>query len=224
MRKILKYLKIIFLAFLSFVVLYFLTAFCLSHISLNKNVKQKQEVAIYIMTNGIHTDIVVPANNEQMDWRKEIKFSDTKSADTSSEYLAFGWGDQKFYLETPTFSDLKLSTGLNAILGLSKSAMHTTYYKYVQENKDCVKIMISTEQYAKLVKYISASFKTDAEHHFINIKTKLNYDNADAFYEAIGSYSLFKTCNTWSNSALKSCNQKSCYWTIFDSAIFQKYN
>ena len=30
----------------------------------------------------------------------------------------------------------------------------------------------------------------------------------DAFYEAKGRYSLFFTCNTWTNNALKICKQK----------------
>lgn len=223
MRRFLKYVRNILLVFLSIIALYFIIAFCLSSITVNKKPNNKKDIAIYITTNGIHTDIVVPAYNEQIDWRKEIKFSDTKSADTSSQFLAFGWGDRKFYLETPEFSDLKLSTGLRAISGLSTSAMHTTYYKYLQENHECIKIMISSEQYAELSNYILASFKTDSNNHFINIKTTLNYSNDDAFYDAVGSYSLFKTCNTWANSALKVSEQKACFWTIFDSPIFRKY-
>jgi hypothetical protein len=49
------------------------------------------------------------------------------------------------------------------------------------------------------------------------------YGDNDAFYEAIGSYNLFKTCNTWTNNALKSCGQKACFWTPFESGIFYQY-
>jgi hypothetical protein len=43
------------------------------------------------------------------------------------------------------------------------------------------------------------------------------------FYNAKGRYSLFYTCNTWANQALKSANQKAALWTIFDFGIFQHY-
>lgn len=175
------------------------------------------------MTNGIHTDIVVPANNLLQKWTKEIKHSHTLAADSSYNYLAFGWGDKKFYLETPEFSDLKISTGLRAISGLSTSAMHTTYYKDIVEDESCKKIYISVAQYKQLIKYISNSFTTNADAYFISIKTDIHYDKADAFYEANGSYSIFKTCNTWANGALKASDQKACLWTIFDKPIFQKY-
>jgi len=222
-KKVLKYTRKLLFSIIGLILFYFLSAFCLSRITINDKPNNKEEITIYIMTNGVHTDIVVPTCTEQMDWSKEIKYSNTISADSTYQYLAMGWGDKKFYLETPHFSDLKLSVALGAITGLNTSAMHTTYYKSIVEDETCKKITISKEQYASLTKYILNSFKKDKNGHVINIKTNAHYDNADAFYESIGSYSLFKTCNTWANDALKQCGQKSCLWTIFDTAIFLKY-
>ncbi|WP_316802202.1 TIGR02117 family protein [Pedobacter nototheniae] len=222
-KKILRYTRNSLLSFIGFILLYFFSAFCFSRITINKNPGNKQEIPIYIMTNGVHTDVVIPAKNEQKDWTAEIKYANTISADSTYKYLALGWGDKKFYLETPEFSDLKLNVALGAITGLNSSAMHATYYKNIIEDESCKKMMIDSAQYARLVAYILKSFNKDANGHFVNIKTKANYDHADAFYEATGHYSLFKTCNTWANSALKNCGQKSCLWTIFDTPIFLKY-
>jgi hypothetical protein len=74
-----------------------------------------------------------------------------------------------------------------------------------------------------LTNYIKKSFQRDAEGHFINIKTDANYGKTDAFYEAIGSYSLFHTCNSWTNNALKISGQKACLWTPAQSGIFNQY-
>ena len=46
---------------------------------------------------------------------------------------------------------------------------------------------------------------------------------ADAFYDAKGSYNLTRTCNTWTNNALKAAGLKACLWTPFDSGIFWQY-
>lgn len=222
-KKILRYTRNSLFTLIGLIFLYFLCAFCFSRITVNKNPVNKQEIPIYIITNGVHTDIVVQAVNTEMNWTKAISYQNTLEADSTYQYLAMGWGDKKFYLETPEFSDLKLSNGLRAISGLSTSAMHTTYYKYIKEDANCKKIMISKTQYHLLIGYILNSFTKDESGRLINVKSNIHYDIGDAFYEANGSYSIFKTCNTWANGALKSCGQRSCLWTIFDTGIFLKY-
>ena len=222
-KRFLKYAGRGSIAFITLIGLYFLIAFCCSRITVNAHPSNTKEIAIYIMTNGVHTDIIVPAVSAEMNWTKEIGYQNTLEADSTYQYLAIGWGDKKFYLETPEFSDLKLSNGLRAISGMSTSAMHTTYYKNIREDANCKKIIISKAQYRQLIDYILNSFKKDETGHLINVKSSIHYDIGDAFYEAKGSYSIFKTCNTWANAALKACGQRSCLWTIFDTGIFLKY-
>lgn len=222
-KKIIRVAGKFTLSFLSSIALYFFIAYVFSHITVNSDTENKKEVAIYIMSNGIHTDLVLPAQTAIKDWTKEIKYSNTITADSSYIFLAFGWGDKKFYLETPEFSDLKISTALLAISALGSSAMHTTYYQNITEDKHCKKVLMSKAQYQKLCEYISNCFILDGSGHFVKINTPIHYDNGDAFYQAKGSYSIFKTCNTWTNNALKFSGQKCCLWTIFDTPILAKY-
>lgn len=222
-RRCLKLTIGIVLLFAGFVLLYFSVAFVCSRITIGGEGSGKQEVAIYIKTNGVHTDIVVPVHTEDMDWSHEVKYANTTGKDRGAAYLSIGWGDKGFYLQTPEWKDLKFSVAFNAAFGLSTTAIHATYYNVITEDEQCRKIVISSEQYARLTKYLINSFRKDAAGHFINVVTTANYGTNDAFYEAIGSYHLFRTCNTWSNTALKECGQKSCLWTIFDTGIFLKY-
>jgi uncharacterized protein (TIGR02117 family) len=211
-------------SFIAFLVVYVILAFSLSKISTTKeNVMAKDTVSIYILTNGVHTDIVMPLKNEQIDWSKEVLFENTLSKDTSFNYLSLGWGDKGFYLETPTWADLKASTAFKAAFGLSSSAMHATFYKNMKEGNDCYRINISKEQYARLIDYVKKSFKYDDQSKLQFIKTDLVYGKNDAFYEGTGKYSLFHTCNTWANNSLKCCGQKAAWWTPFDSGIFCHY-
>jgi uncharacterized protein (TIGR02117 family) len=212
------------LAFIIFMVLYVIVALTLPKLCFEREEGTKEEVAIYIKTNGVHTDIVVPAVNDQMDWRKEILYSNTSGNDTSMQYLAMGWGDKGFYLETPTWSDLKASVAFKAAFALSTTAIHATYHSEMKLDSSCKKIMISREQYARLISYISESFLKSDDGHFVYIKTNANYSTTDAFYEATGKYSLLHTCNTWANNGLKACGQKCCVWTPRDVGIFEKYN
>ncbi|WP_229251140.1 TIGR02117 family protein [Emticicia sp. BO119] len=226
MKIAIKTLKITGLVILTLVCLigvYLLSAYVLSRISVDRESQTQSDVPVYILTNGVHTDLVVPIKNEQIDWSQEVKFVNTTGKDSLFEYVAFGWGDKGFYLETPTWADLKASTAFKAAFALSTSAIHATFYKSMREGADCVKINISKEQYSRLIKYIQESFTTDSQGHLMYIQTNANYGKEDAFYEAKGSYHIFHTCNTWANNGLKSCGQKASLWTPFDTGIFYQY-
>jgi len=201
--------------------LYFLSAEILSGVIVNKSQSQPKEMAVFIYTNGLHTDIVMPIRTEIIDWSQKIKFSDTKSRDSLQNFVAIGWGNKEFFIDTPSVSQLKLSIAVRAGLGISPSAMHTTFLKSVQEDEFCRKIEISKSQYADLVDFIESYFIKDSPGNFVNIPTPNTYGDTDAFYEAKGRYTVFYTCNTWANSALKSAGLRSCLWTPFQRGIFK---
>ncbi len=184
---------------------------------------QKKEIPIYIYTNGVHTDIVMPVKNDLNNWAAKIPFNNTKSKQTDYSYVGIGWGDKGFYLDTPTWADLKFSTAFKAAFWLSESAMHCTYYKQMTEGNDCKKIMISRDQYQKLVQFVENKFDRDEKGNFILIPTNAVYSDNDAFYDAKGKYSFLDTCNTWANDALKAAGQKAALWTPSDYGIFLHY-
>jgi uncharacterized protein (TIGR02117 family) len=223
LKKILKISGFSVLALVLFVGVYLLSAFILSRLSVSKEDTTNNDIAIYILTNGVHTDLVLPVRNEYIDWSKSVSFENTTGKDTLAQFIAFGWGDKGFYLETPTWADLKFSTAFKAAFALSTSAIHATFYKQMHEGKNCVKINISNEQYQRLIAFIQKRFDTNEKGEFIHIVTNANYGKNDAFYEAKGHYNLFYTCNTWANNGLKSCGQKACVWTPFDTGIFYQY-
>lgn len=220
-KKTFKYIGIFLLTLIS----YGMIVVLMSYIPVNNNkfAVDEQKVDIFILSNGVHADVVVPVKNEYYDWSKQIKFEHTKAKDATAKYVAMGWGDRGFYLETPTWADLKVSTALKATTGLSSSALHTTFYKTMKEDAYCKKIQISTVEYENLVAFIKDSFETKSGEN-IKIETDAVYGKNDIFYEAKGSYSLFYTCNSWANQALKSANQKAALHTLTDTGIFRHYS
>lgn len=220
--KIVKYVGLFLLALLMYGIVVTLLSFIPVNSYDSRTLIPAQKIEIYLLTNGVHTDIVLPVKNEYFNWSKQVKFTDTKAKDSTAQFMAIGWGDRGFYLETPTWSDLKVSTALNAATGLSSSALHITFYKSLKEGIDCKKITIDSNEYKKLIVFINDSFQLN-NGNVTKIDTKAVYGNNDAFYEAKGSYSLFYTCNTWANQALKAANQKAALWTISDTGIFRHY-
>jgi uncharacterized protein (TIGR02117 family) len=223
MKKMLILLAKTILALMIFTAVYLFLVFAIPYIPVNSTQElNSEDVTVYIKTNGVHTDIVVPIKTKYKDWSQTIQFSQIKSQDATMQYIGLGWGDKGFYLNTPQWSDLKLSTAFVAAFGLGSSAMHATFYKEINENERCVKIKISAAEYQNLISYIENTFKYDTNGNpiWINATT---YGQNDSFYEAKGAYTLFYTCNTWANTALKAMHQKAAIWTATDRGIFQHY-
>lgn len=222
-RKLLKIILKLLSIILILIIVYGFSAFVLPKITINKNTKHQKDIDIFLLSNGVHTDIVLPVKTKHINWRDYVSSQHTLANDTTKSYIAFGWGDKGFYLETPEWKDLKPKVAFNAAFGLGSTAMHTTFYNQLKENKHCKKISINHEQYNMLKDYILDTFKKDENNQFLNIPTTAVYGLNDAFYEAKGRYSLFFTCNTWTNNALKICKQKACLWTPHDKGILSKY-
>jgi uncharacterized protein (TIGR02117 family) len=226
MKKVTSALKIVkkFVLFIVvFLLIYGLSAYVLSIIPVNKKQSEHaKEYTIYIKSNGVHTDLVLPIKTDLKDWSEQIKHEHIQSKDSTHQYLAFGWGDKGFYLDTPEWSDLKFSTAFKAAFNLGTSAMHTTFYKQIHETESCVKIKISKEHYQKLIAFIEASFQYDTKGNPIYISAT-TYGKNDSFYEAHRTYNLFYTCNTWANQALKVSGLKAALWTPSDKGIFYHY-
>ncbi|MCA6068332.1 TIGR02117 family protein [Chryseobacterium sp. RG1] len=209
---------------LGVVILYLILGYLLPFIEVSaKDDGQKKEIPVYIYTNGVHTDIVMPVKNDMKDWSEKIPFSNIRSKKTDYQYIGVGWGDKGFYLDTPTWADLKFSTAFKAAFWLSESAMHCTYYRQMKEAEDCKKIMISRNQYQQLAQFVESKFDQDQNGKFILIPTNAVYGENDAFYDAKGTYSFAYTCNTWANDALKAAGQKAAFWTPSDYGIFLHY-
>jgi len=200
-----------------------MAAFLLPIISVNSDAKPTvDEVFVFVKTNGVHADIVVPIKNEIKDWTQDIKLENTTGKDANVTYVAFGWGNKEFYLNTPRWSDLKYSTAFNAAFGLGESAIHATFIKGLKESENCIRLGISKANYKKLIAYIEDSLERDGNYNTVFIPAT-TYGTNDSFYEAKGSYTMFNTCNTWVNNALKSAHQKAALWTVTDSGIFYHY-
>ena len=205
------------------VAVYLSSAFVLSRLTVEKTQPNAaRDVPVFLHSNGVHTDIVVPIKTAQMDWSQQLPFRNIPSGDTTMRYIAFGWGDKGFYLDTPTWADLKFSTAFVAAFWLGSSAMHTTYLHGLESGPATVPLYLSRDEYARLIAYIQQSFRYDTAGRAQHIKGH-SYGRDDAFYEARRVYSILYTCNTWTNNALKACGQKACLWTPSDRGILHQY-
>ncbi|NUY79352.1 TIGR02117 family protein [Flavobacterium sp. MAH-1] len=205
-----------------FLIAYFAVMFSLSRITVNSEDEDRaSDVAIYIKSNGVHTDIVFPIKTTYKDWTPLVHPTRTLSKDSTFQYVGLGWGDHDFYLNTPEWSDLKASTAFKAAFWMGTGLMHATFHKEVKESELCIKVMVSKQEYLRMVAFAESSFiKKDGQTVQI---PNASYGDHDLFFEAHGKYNLFYTCNAWANNCLKSGGQKAALWSLTDTGILCHY-
>lgn len=82
-----------------------------------------------------------------------------------------------------------------------------------------LKVEIYENQYRILIQHVVESLETGVDKKAIYINTTAQYGDSDAFYEALGSYSMFYSCNTWTNDGLK----KPIYHLVFGLYLIRGY-
>lgn len=219
--KTLKYLAYSILGLVAFLLLYLLSAVILSRIEVNTEEVSTEEETIWVLSNGAHTDIIMPVKNDLFDWQNIVSQQDTRGKG-QSPYIALGWGCRKFYLETPTWADLKFTTAFQAVTGQGGTLMHATFYNEIPTDEQSVSLLLSAAQYRQLVTHIAQTFVLQ-EGRGVLVPTDAVYGDTDAFYEAKGHYQLFFTCNTWTNKMLKNSGIRACVWTPFASGVMRNY-
>ncbi len=169
-----------------------------------------QGVRIYVEDNGIHTGIVLPAQGWEDIVRPE-HFRDPRYA--RHGWRSFGWGDRAFYVETPTWSDLRPMTVLRAATGSDRTVMHVDAVPEPQVGASVRAVMLSPQEYARLLDVIRSSFAAGPPVH--------GYGDYDAFYPAHGRYSAIRTCNAWTGEALRHAGVRMGAWTPFSATVLR---
>jgi len=204
---------------ISFLSLYFTLAIICSIVPVNEDTTITNGVKIYIKSNGVHTDLCLPVVTDYIDWRTFIPTKHFPKI-TNHSYVSIGWGDKGFFLETPTWADLKFSTVFNAAFTGSETAMHVAYHDnepHVTPNSKLK--LIEPKKYIELIDYIKDSFKLDKEK--IDLIPNKGYWQNDNFYEAKGAYHLFNTCNAWTNEGLKIAGVRTAWLALFSDGIMR---
>lgn len=211
LRRILKWIGLLFLS----PVIYILISLLLSWISVNTKDTFKKGKIIYLSTNGVHLDIIIPKKDIDSTLAKSLYILENE------KYLSFGWGDENFYINTLTWSDLTFKNAFAGMFLKSPTLIHFTRYKSI--GQDWVRIDLGESELQKLNTFILETFKLDEDRNAI-ILPEISYSDNDNFYKAKGSYSCFNTCNSWVNRGFKTSGLKACFWTLFDFGLLDKYD
>ncbi|OUL32703.1 hypothetical protein BV372_18595 [Nostoc sp. T09] len=180
--------------------------------------KENCNLVICISNTGIHSNIIVPTKNYVFDWHKYISVERIGIENFNDyNYLSFGWGDRDFYMSTPSVADLRLSTTFRALFLPTPSVIYVQGYQLIPDYLEVKCIKVNKNHYLELIKFIQATFKVNNQGRVIRIG---NGHTANAgFYDALGSYSILRNCNTWAAEALRKADVNTPLWDGLSTAI-----
>jgi uncharacterized protein (TIGR02117 family) len=174
---------------------------------------------VYLADNGVHADIVMPVNAQGLDWRPLFPASDFAGADPDAKWIAFGAGEERVYLNTPTWWDLTPRTIWSAIAG-GRSVMHVEYVQGPTYARRAIRLR--PEEYRRLWAAVRADLTLDPNGR-PNRLDHPGYGSSDAFYRAVGKASAIRTCNSWVAGRLRLAGIKTSLWSPFAPGLLWRY-
>ncbi|MEK6238102.1 MAG: TIGR02117 family protein [Planctomycetales bacterium] len=193
-------------------------------VPVNRSFRQaEQGVEVFVVSNGVHTEFILPAEHDVVDWRTQFPASDFQDEHPLGSHVSFGWGDRGFFIDTPSWSDLELITALQAMFVPSESVLRVGWTHRPSESDQCRCLTLTEEQYERLTEFIRDEFQRDAFQHGQEATAQVipgaRFSRRDAFYKARSSYHLFNTCNAWTGRGLKQTGVTTGLWTPFSSMV-----
>lgn len=179
----------------------------------------QETLPVYLLSNGWHVWLALPVTHgegeSEVDWSAWLAPDDFAADVSGRDYIAFGWGDRDFYLHTRRPEDFRPGLAFAALLGRGPAAMHVMRVPEPDAGSEGVRrIDADLLQYHALVAYIRKGFELGRDGRPQPI-VGAAYSGTDAFYEGIGRYSPFRTCNEWIGQALRAAALPAGIWTPF---------
>jgi uncharacterized protein (TIGR02117 family) len=168
-------------------------------------------VAIYVVTNGFHTDIVVPTLSEAKDWRPLLQASPITRQSLDAPWLAFGWGSQAAYTELGTLADLSVGLALKAV-AFDRSVVHVQPVVAILAGEEARRFTVTQAGYQRLVAHIERSLQPGADGAPV-VLPDVTHGTGDAFLRGRDRFWLLRSCNVWVGEALRKAGLPVGLWT-----------
>ncbi len=235
--------------------LYFAAALAGSMVPVNRDwTPPEKGQTIYLYDNGIHTSLIIPRTNAGFDLGHVVadpplewirvkesatdifnippdKLPDNRFPGSAKEFpfLMFGWGDARFYRETPRWADVKPGTAGAALFGSGQTLVHVDRLDRLPR-EGIRKLTLRTEEFIKVLEFLIQHFP---DNFGTKAKPDPGYGIDDRFYP-VGryphdngmpnlKYSALFTCNNWVSEGLRRAGVKTGYWTPLPFGVMWWY-
>lgn len=172
----------------------------------------KQTRTVLMLSSAIHTDLALPVDAEMVERFGFLAADGLDPIIAGARHIVVGWGGRSFYIETPTWSDLKPAPVFKA-LTIDHSVMHVGLAGEIDpDHASVVTVELDTAAFEQLVHSILASFTRGIGGEPIVVAGG-NYGAYDRFYEAEGWFNAAVGCNVWTARMLRRAGLRTGWWT-----------
>ena len=214
------------LGFAGLVALYFMFALVLGLVPVNRGYVALPDaipadgIEVFVVSNGVHAGFAVPLVSRVDDLRSDLPLPPGVGTGNDQDiYVMIGWGDQRFYTQTRTWGDLTLRNTVSALLGFNDTVVHVEHIARPRASEHDVPVRLSEAQYKRLLGHIGRFLRRDQKGRLIRLEG-VSHGRRDAFYMALGRYTLIYTCNEWVREGLAAAGVRTSAWSPLDWAIF----
>lgn len=177
-------------------------------------------IEIMVTTNGIHTELVLPAVTTIKDWR--TTFPDVGGQQRSGQsptHVAIGYGEKEVFLDTPTWADLDPSTALRIALRGGDALLRVGYRARPSPDQWHRRLRLRRQEYRNLVTHIEAALPGIPMAQAR--KTYRSRPPRQDYYEAAGRYTLANSSNQWTADTLAAAGVTIGLWTPFSGGVMK---
>lgn len=184
-------------------------------------VSLQENETLFFINNGYHVEFCLPASRAPQAFLKQLEAAGSGTVD-ENWYLCFGWGDRRFYPQTPFLEDLSLPLIVPSLFLPTKAAVRVTIFSGQIRGEAVTAWKADRSETERLYQFIADSL-IYRDGRFLRIPPdEVNEVYGDSlFLYAKGRYSLFYTCNNWTASALKEAGIRTGLWTPLPWGVIQ---
>jgi uncharacterized protein (TIGR02117 family) len=161
--------------------------------------KPGEGVAVYVVDNGFHTNIAVPAGAIAA---RGGALADAAAQTTSAPWVMIGWGDARFYEDQSPWQG-RLPDGARALLGGRPTFVHLQGVA-VQPDRAWTegvhRLILSRAGLAALLARADRSLKRGRDG--APIMEDVAHPPAEAYFRSVEDFSLIHLCNHWTAELL----------------------
>jgi uncharacterized protein (TIGR02117 family) len=182
------------------------------------------EFTVYVTSDGLHTNFFIPVETSVYRWQDQLDLEKLGNTPASTyRYLQFGWGDRRFYVETPSWDQVQPTEALRALFYWQNPTAifvkgHPQVPPYPNQQLKCLRL--GKTDYLALMNFIHNTFQPapDGSKQWIGS----GQDRDSSFFAANGHYSILNTCNSWTANGLRVANVNTPLWGGLATPIMQQ--
>ncbi|MGV8938093.1 MAG: TIGR02117 family protein [Allorhizobium sp.] len=172
---------------------------------------------ILLLSGPIHTDIALPLDASTRAAFAFLRPAGVDIDNPGAEWLVVGWGGRAFYLQTPTWGDLKPMPVFKA-LTVDRSVIHADLAGPIAPDGPATTALdLSEAGYWRMVDFMIASFARSQD--LVMPIAGAGYGDFDQFFEADGRFNVLIGCNTWTAGALRAAGLRTGWWNPLPQSL-----